>query len=229
MVMGTAGHAAVEFDMAQKVETHQDLPVDDVLDAFSTNYDAAVVDEGAEEEHAGELGERKDQGVRSLRFWHEKVAPEVQPMLVEEPIQFTINGQEWTGTIDLVDLDLRVRDWKFTGKTPSSAEAYILNMVGYAIGFRAATGLVEKQVILDNVVGLKTKVNHVQFKSDGPVPDRSIEAFSSIVGDAQRSIEAGIFPATGIKSGACSWCGYRDICSAYKDSPIGPRNKENDD
>lgn len=224
MVVGTAGHAAVELDLRQKIDTFQDLPVDDVVDQFSTTYDA----EAQEAEYDGdkELGERKDHGVKSVRFWHKEIAPAIRPMLIEEPVAFTINDQAWTGTLDLVDMDLVLRDWKFTGRTPSSGEAYLLNMVGYALGFRAATGLTESRIEINNIVGLKKTTTHVPIKSDGPVPDRSIEAFSMIVSEAQRSIAAGIFPATGITSGACSWCGYRDICPAYKDNPIRGKDKE---
>ena len=143
--------------------------------------------------------------------------------MVEQPISFYINGIPWTGTIDLVDDDFRVRDWKFTGRTPSNADAYILNMVGYALGYRALTGQTESQIVLDHIVGLKTP-KLVQIKSVGPVPDKSIATFAKIATDAMKQIQAGFFPPTGLKSGACSWCGYRDICPAYKDTPIARSN-----
>jgi len=151
------------------------------------------------------------------------VAPTIQPAMMEQPISFVINGIPWTGTIDLVDAERRVRDWKFTGKTPKTADAYILNMVGYAIGYRDLTGEIESQVVLDHIVGLVTP-KYVPIRSDGPISDQSIIAFADIVETANRSIQAGIFPANGLKSGACSWCGYRDICPAYKESPMS-RNK----
>jgi len=218
MIRGTAGHFAAEVDMKAKLETQEDLPVDDVLDAYSDAFDREVSD-GFEDDKE-KPGEAKDLGVKSVKLWHRQVAPGIYPLLVEEPISFHINGIPWTGTIDLVDDDFIVRDWKFTGRTPSSADAYILNMAGYAIGYRQKTGQIENQVVLDHVVSLK-EPKHVPIRSDGPVPDQSIVAFAQIVEDANRSIQAGIFPANGLKSGACSWCGYRDICPAWRDSPMG--------
>lgn len=217
LVVGGAAHEAVEADLTQKMETFVDLPVDDVLDTFSTVYDREVAE--AEDDQAAK-GVAKDTGIRQMKFWHQELAPGINPMLVEEPIAFEIEGVTFTGTLDLVDTKMDLLDWKFSQKTPSSAEAYLLNMVGYAIGFRVSTGLIERRAILDHVVGLKTKTKHVRFASDGPVPDASIRAFAGVVKDANRSIQAGIFPPTGIKSGACSWCGYKDICPAYKDSPL---------
>lgn len=216
MVAGTAGHKAAEVHMLGKIETHADGPLDVALDAFSDSFDEEVK-EAADADK--DKAEAKDKAVKSVKFWHKEIAPTIEPAMVEQPISFIINGIPWTGTIDLVDAENRVRDWKFTGKTPNSADAYVLNMVGYAIGYRQMTGEVEGQVVLDHIVGLKTP-KYVPIRSDGPVKDESIIAFADIVETANRSIQAGIFPANGLKSGACSWCGYRDICPAYRDSPL---------
>ena len=202
--------------MLGKLETQTDGPLDVALDAYSDSFDQEVIET---DETDKDNAEAKDKGVKSVKFWHKDVAPKIQPKMIEQPISFLVNGIPWTGTMDLVDAEDRVRDWKFTGKTPSSADAYVLNMVGYAIGYRQMTGAVESQVVLDHIVGLKTP-KYVPIRSDGPVKDESIAAFAKIVEDANRSIQAGIFPANGLKSGACSWCGYRDICPAYKDSPL---------
>lgn len=216
MVKGTAGHKAAEVHMIGKIATGEDGPLDVDLDAFSDAYDEEVTETDVSDK---DKAATKDAGVKEVRFWHRAVAPTVQPALVEQAISFNLNGIPWTGTIDLVDADRRVRDWKFTGRTPSNADAYILNMVGYAIGYRVLTGEVESQIVLDHIVGLKTP-KYVPIRSDGPVPDQSIRTFAGIAEEAMRGIQAGIFPPNGLKSGACSWCGYRDICPAYRDSPI---------
>ena len=224
MVRGTAGHYAVEVDLRQKIETHEDLPVDDLLDAYSTSFDNEAQE--SEDEKAETKAQAKDSGVKSVRFWRAQIAPTIQPRLVEEPISFIINGVPWTGTIDTVDEEEVVIDHKFTAKTPSSADSYILNMVGYAIGYRQKTGGIERGVRLDHVVGLKKDTKYAPIRSDGPVPDQSIVAFADIVETADRSIKAGIFPATGLKSGACSWCGFNDICPAYRSSPMFRKEEE---
>lgn len=222
MVKGTAGHKAAEVHMLAKLETGVDGPVDVALDAFSDSFDEESHDSPEEPDKGLTKASVKDKAVGEVKFWHKEVAPPIIPALIEQPISFIINGVPWTGTMDLVDAERRVRDWKFTGKTPSSADAYILNMVGYAIGYRTLTGEIESQIVLDHIVGLK-EPKYVAIKSDGPVSDQSIIAFADIVDSARRSIEAGIFPPTGLKSGACSWCGYKKICPAFQGSPMAKR------
>lgn len=227
MVKGTAGHKAAEVHMLAKLETPfgmVDGPLDVALDAYSDSFDEEALEAFEEPDKDLTKGKVKDKGIIDVTFWHKEVAPTIQPASMELPISYLINGIAYTGTIDLVDAERRVRDWKFTGRTPSSADSYILNMVGYAIGYRQLTGEIESQIVLDHIVGLK-EPKYVAIRSDGPVKDQSIASFADIVSTANRSIKAGIFPANGLKSGACSWCGYRDICPAYKDSPMS-RNKQ---
>lgn len=109
----------------------------------------------------------------------------------------------------------RVRDWKFVSRTPDSAAAYVLNMVGYAIGLRRLLGGAEVGRQLDHIVLLK-QPKYVPI-ADGPLTQEDIMGFTDIVEGAYKSIEAGVFPPTGLKSGACSWCGYADgTCTAYR-------------
>lgn len=220
MVKGTAGHRAAEVHMLGKLETGVDGPLDVALDAYSDSFDLESVDSPEEDDPKPKV---KDKGITEVKLWHKEVAPPIMPALVEQPISFTINGIPWTGTLDLADTNDEIIDWKFTGKTPKTADAYVLNMVGYAIGFREMTGRLESRVTLGHIVGLQ-KPKYVRIRSDGPVTDASVIAFADIVESANRSIQAGIFPPNGLKSGACSWCGYRDICSAYRDSPMSRRD-----
>ena len=88
-------------------------------------------------------------------------------------------------------------------------------MVGYAIGYRHLTGGLETGIVLDHIVRTKTPY-HFQVKSDGPVPDESIFSFAGIVESVHDSIQAGSFPPTGLKSGACSWCGFKRECGYYQ-------------
>ena len=222
MVKGTAGHKAAEVHMIAKLATPfgmEDGPLDVALDAYSDSFDEEAVEATEEPDKNLTKAKVKDKGIGEVKFWHKEVAPTITPALMEQPISFTINNIPWTGTIDLVDAERRVRDWKFTGRTPSSADSYILNMVGYAIGYRNLTGEIESQIVLDHIVGLK-KPTYVAIRSEGPVSDQSIRAFADIVETANRSIQAGIFPANGLKSGACSWCGFREICPAFLASPM---------
>jgi hypothetical protein len=223
-IRGIAVHAAVEVDMRQKMTTRVDIPVNDMIDAYDTSWNAETVDgyRVGEDEVPGVV---KDKGVELLRLYHETVAPTIQPIMVEEPIQFAINGQPYSGQIDLgteVEVDLGwgppekrlvIRDTKTTARTPG-AGTYLLNMTGYAISQRQITGRIEADTVLDYLIALKEPV-YKPISMGGPVTDDQIRQFAGVVDDVSSSIHAGSFVANGLVSGACSWCGYKAICPAY--------------
>jgi RecB family exonuclease len=209
-LLGTAAHSAIELNMLQKVDTKTDLAEALVLDAFSDAYDAVVPEvEDPEEDPA----KAKDSGIGLLRLHHREVAPKIQPVLVEEPVQFRVNGHPFSGVVDLVDDRDRIRDWKTTRRRPTN-ESYMLNMTGYALGYRQATGKQESEVVLDYLV--RTKVpSYVPIPSGGPISKTAVVQFASIVGQVADAISAGTFMPNGLINNACSWCGYQSICPAY--------------
>jgi hypothetical protein len=219
-VRGIAAHRAVEVDMSQKLITGEDIPEDDMVDAYSTSFDHEIVN-GYRTDAGVTVGDIKDKGVELVKLYRSDVAPTIQPMAVEMPIRFKINNQEWSGQIDLVesmshagDSRPRVRDTKTTARTPSS-DSYLLAMTGYAIGARKALGEVESDVILDYLIALKTPI-YKEIRFGGPVTDDQINRFARVVGDVAGAIRAGRFVPNGLVSGACSWCGYQAICPAYQ-------------
>lgn len=221
MALGTAGHAAAEIDMRQKMTSGTDLPLDEVLDAFRDAFAEETVDSPEVPEKKETKPLMLDSGVEAMKVWHKDVAPTVTPIMVEEPVQFSIATGDgpvrpYSGTVDLVDDTEKIRDWKFVGKKPDPHSGeYVLNMTGYAIGYRKLTGKLESGVQLDHIVRTKTPY-HFPIGDDKPVPDESIVAFADIVESVGGSIDKGAFPPTGLKSGACSWCGYKRECGYYQ-------------
>lgn len=230
LAIGSAAHTALEQDLVQKMETGQDMPREMVVDLF---HDAFVAEAEGATSHDGEThGQALDSGIKCVSVWHDTVAPVTDPIAVEEEIQFKINDVIVSGTIDIVkrvaartslsepvaDKTI-IGDWKFVGKKPSSGSSYLLSMVGYAIGYRQKTGVVEDGLVLDHMV--RTKVPyHYPIESAGPVPDESIVAYAGIVSDVAKGIEGGNFPPSGLQGNACSWCGYKDICPAFRAASI---------
>lgn len=220
LAIGSAGHAAIEKDLGEKIVTGLDLPKDAIVDAFRDSFveesrDAVSTD-----------GETPDQalksGIKCVSVWRDTVAPKTDPVAVEEEVQFKINGVFMSGTIDVIKKvagKTIIGDWKFVGKKPASGASYLLSMVGYAIGYRQKTGNVEDGLVLDHMV--RTKVPyHFPIESSGSVPDESIVAYAGIVSDVAKGIEAGNFPPNGLQGNACSWCGYKDICPAFRAASI---------
>lgn len=207
-LIGLAAHEAVEVNYRQKMASGIDLPESDVLDAFSDAFDRESSDIVPEKDETVPAG--KDSGIELVRVYHGEVAPEVHPVLVEENVQFTINGVAFSGYIDVVDSQRRIRDLK-TVKSRPNASDYALNMTAYAVGFRSLTGETESNVQLDYMVRTK-KPYYWPIPSDGPVPDSAINQFASVVTRVADGITKGSFPPNGIQSNACSWCGYRAMC-----------------
>jgi len=213
--IGIAAHRAIEVDMAQKVDSYTDLPLDDVLDAFSDSYDLEIV--GAEEDETENPEIGKDSGLALVKKAHDEVLPKIQPVFVEEPVQFRIDGIPYSGVIDLVDDHDRVRDWKTTKRRPSGAGGlYITQMTGYALAYRQKTGKVESEVVLDHLIRTKLP-QYLPIASGGPIDNGAIVTFARIVSDVYAQIQEGRFLPNGLMSQACSWCGYTSICPAYRE------------
>lgn len=212
-VIGSSAHVAAETNFAQKTVTHEDLPLDDVLDVFSGAFDGLVVD--AESDSEETPGQAKDSGIATLSVYHTEVAPVIQPLWVEHEGLMHVNDIPYSYTIDLVDDRGRVRDHKYTRRRPAKdSRDYRLNMIGYALAYRHETGETESDVVLDYMVRTKEPY-HWPVASSGPVPDSAVNSFAGILEVVSRAVHEGIFLPTGLQSHACGWCGYRDICDAY--------------
>jgi len=213
MMLGIAAHEAVETNFRQKLATRLDLPASDVADAFSDAFERMIED--VEEDEGESKGEAKDSGVLLVEKYQEVVAPNIQPLYVEQEIQFTMNDVPYAGFIDLVDDTGRVRDLKTTKRKPGAKTDYTLAMTGYAVGYRQMTGLVETGVTLDYMVRTQ-KPYYYPAATDGPISDDGIATFASILSGVSESVQRGIFIPTGLQNNACSWCGYQKICPAYR-------------
>jgi hypothetical protein len=221
-VIGIAAHRAIEVNMAQKVETMVDLPQDEVLDAFNDSFETEIYGwEPAEGEESPEEG--KSSGLKLVQMAHDRVLPKIQPLAVEMPVQMSIRASEgdrsvpYSGVLDLVDTKGRVHDWKTTKRRPTStAGLHILQMTGYALGYRAETGQQESEVVLNHFIRTQTP-QYLPVASGGPVEAGAIRTFANIVNNVSQQIESGTFVPNGLMSGACSWCGYQSICPAYKE------------
>jgi hypothetical protein len=134
-------------------------------------------------------GESKDDGYALTQLHHEEVSPLIQPMWVEKPVQFDLNGILYSGQIDIVDEMFRVRDTKTTGSKPRP-ESYLFGMTGYAVAARQATGATEADTVLDYLVSTK-KPYYLPISAGGPVSDDAVVRFANTVETVASAIEAG--------------------------------------
>jgi len=212
MAVGLAAHSAIEKNLRHKMQVWTDLPKEEVIETFVDEFKRDAQD--SPDEGKETKGNSQDSGIATLGVWYDQVNPQIQPLAVEQHGQFTLNGIPYDWTADVVTQQKRIRDWKFSLKKPSG-DQYIVNMIGYAIGWRHESGEIESGVDLDYMVRTKQPYHHNIPGST--VPDEAIDAFTRALQSAYKSINAGIYPPTGLSSGVCSWCAYSDgTCPAYR-------------
>lgn len=221
--LGLAAHTAYDHDMTQKLATGENMPEALVLDAFSTEYDKMSLEFEQPDEDPGKA---KDQQIKVVRKYRSELAPLIEPVMVEESFVIEVNGIAYSGTFDLASITrvvpdttiIKVRDWKNTAQKPSDGGNYTFGMVGYALGYRVLTGDVEDAVQIDYLVRYKKQdPGYFPISSGGPVSDRAIESFAGVLREVYDAIMAGNFVPHGLQNNACSWCGFKEICPAYKD------------
>lgn len=230
--LGIAAHEALEVDLGQKIKSRIHVPLDVIQDAFVDAYKESSYDAVEKPDKGETIPLYEAKGLKSVELWQNQVGPTYQPVLIEQHGQFTIKVDDgdpipYDWTLDVLDEAGIIKDHKFVSRTPDSMSTYVLNMVGYAVGERRRTpGFIEAGVQLDHIVQTKEPKyvpipNPEKGEVLAPVTDDDIIAFSGVVDDVHRGIQAGSFPPTGLKSNACTWCGYVQICPAYR----GPRRK----
>lgn len=209
--LGIAVHEAIEAGMHYKAgQAGEDPELRMYQDWYMESWDAlSATMSGTEAER---LTCQLD-GLRLIALFAYNIGPNIGPDWIERPIQFAINGIPYSGVIDLVDDRGRIRDWKTTQRRPRPG-SYLINMVGYALGYRHLTGRVESEVVLDYLVRTKT-AQYVPIASGGPISDVAIGQFADQVTEVADMIAQDRYPARGINNGACRFCPFTDRCPAF--------------
>lgn len=123
MALGTAGHAAVEAVLRDKLNGIGD-PIPPDFDHYAgilvnefenrTYLSEFLPEEGLDIEWA------KRRGVSALSAWWDDVLPQLDPLFIEQPFTYLLwsDAQRqiyMKGTIDLIDRKNTIWDWKFSG------------------------------------------------------------------------------------------------------------------
>lgn len=189
LALGTSIHAPLEHNYRQKVSSYVDLPVEEILDVFSTVWEREAQEIDRSEFLVETKGDIKDTGVKLLRKYREEVAPKIQPKLVETrlSIRFPANDTVLSGQLDVVDVFNNIIDHKTTRITPSGVNwEYILQQTAYKI-IAATHGIEVAGSRIDYFVkGKNPRIMHFNF-----TPDE--EHFMLIFGKVVKGIRAGHF------------------------------------
>lgn len=209
-VLGSSFHAGIEVNYRQKVETEEDMPVEDVCDAFSDDFN--------ERRHGGRWfsdekpGAFKDQGVGLIRAYQKNIAPIVMPESIERWLGIHFDNYDWSfrGRADILTKDGILIETKTTGRRPSQPmKPHVLQATAYSAGILANDGKIPKTRI-DYIVKNKTPIT-VSHPLD--VTDGHINFFLGQIARVAHAIENDIFFP--VRSGTlCShrWCGYASMC-----------------
>ncbi len=210
MSLGSSVHIANKHNLDQKRQTHEDLPVDEVLDKFSTDF--------TERSHETAWYEGddplafKDQGIGLVREYHKVIAPGVQPKSVEGEFSIPFKNKNWVfiGRTDLIDSDDVIRETKTIRATPPRAESgHWLQAVAYTTGFRSL-GNHEAGARIDYIV--KNKMPKIVSHSF-QVQDADVEFFLSQVARVAHMIENEMFlPNRNHRLCSYRYCGYSKKC-----------------
>ncbi len=217
LAFGSVTHKSVEVNYKQKLDSHEDLPVEHIQEVWSEEFDK-LKDQVAWEE--GEKpGELKDEGVAAVKVYMEDLAPTVQPILVEHAVNVPLEGAEYEVKliIDLADNDLLVHDLKTSSKSPPKKQvenglAEDIQGATYWIGFEHVYGFPPIGFQKDYLV--RTKVPKTVPVPVAPIQDwqktRLMKQFSYVA----RCVRDGLFYPRDPDDWKCTpeWCGFYDLC-----------------
>ena len=219
MVRGKAFHRGLEENYKQKLETHEDLPEDYVMDVYSEVFDLeSHIVAWKEGEDPGKM---KDVGYAMLHAYQENVAPGVQPSNVETPFQVACEiGDDirepkrhfvFDGRVDLIDDTGKIIETKTSSRKVSAPKPdHVFQATAYAFGFRDETGETEAGARIDYAVGGKTA--HVMSYPFEISEGKLLFLHNQVVAVA-RAIANDVF-IPNRTSVLCSpaWCGYYRHC-----------------
>lgn len=212
-LIGKGTHGGVEADLRQKMDWGVGLETSEVKDAASDatrrawQRDEPVVQPGDPDQ-----GQAVDMAVALATLHHEKLAPGIEPIAVEEAfvIELPQLAYDFVGVVD-VETATMIRDTKTAGKRPSPDVAKrSMQLVAYHLRATLA-GQPDKGVALDFL--LKGPRPTALTLSASPTADdhasflRRVELTAAAIG-------TGIFPPTDPGNWACTqkWCGYWERC-----------------
>lgn len=232
LVRGSSVHKGIEFNARQKIDTRVDLPKKDVVDFAVNEFEARIVSDGLlltpEEESEGKASiiEGGQKEVISLTgLYADQVAPEYQPIEVEQKYSFTLEGgQEIYGTIDQLDEHEIIPDFKTAARKANVADYDASIQVGlYYLLYHLTKQKPPRQVNVEVLIAKKTP------ERQQIVQTRTREDYQALllqISGVARAIESGIVTgAYGTGSWACSakYCGYHSTCPFV---PAHKRGKE---
>lgn len=218
-IRGTGVHQARAKNLAQKVESRIDLPVDEIVevarDSVSNQFAVGEVGIEAGESPKAVRAETIDAAVRLTRCDALEFQAKMQPTAVEAEITVTVPGlgRDILGYLDTADDEKAVRDLKAMSKSPAAGAADNSDQLStYALLYKTKFGELPSRVQLDAVVDLAKGPKAVAVVSVRTAED--LDMILRRYYAAIKAIDKGVFVPCPSDFWKCSpkWCGYYGVC-----------------
>jgi hypothetical protein len=213
-IRGTGVHKASELNFRQKIGSKQDMPVSDIQDAARDSFVAAARDgvflPGADlSEQQTIIDKALDQTVTLAGLYGERLAPQIQPVMVEQWLDFQIpdTGIKVVTILDVLDESGWLPDLKTSTKSKSQNDADInLGLTAQSLAL-TSNGQPPAKISLENLVYKKTpelqSLTTTRTKADF---DQFLFLGWEMLGD----LKAGRFKRAPVGHWICTpkWCGF---------------------
>lgn len=173
MDFGSAVHAALDFNMRQKINTKKDLPHKEIVSFFSKDFAERIAKLPRQGFFKADPRTMLAQGQELVAQFMIQIAPELQPIATEQYFEIPFETYPFgiKGYIDLITVDGQVIDYKSAGTSTfrTWTQKYVDNMIQlkiYSLAYRKMYGKPEdcsRIDVLGRLVGgpkfktLKTK------------------------------------------------------------------------
>lgn len=230
LVKGTGLHGGAEANFRQKIETHTDMRLRDIVDASVAAYDEAIAGGVAFtplEASRGVglvLAEGRDD-VAELATVHAKhQAPQYQPLAVEQEVRLELPGKPLLGYVDLIaeanyvdgkppeQRTVAVVDLKTSGKRKSQKEADTSTQLTVYAAAAPTLGIEADEMRLDVLVQTKSGTTRQVLATTRD--SRDFAALAARLNAYHATLAAGTFVPASPLSWWCSpkWCGFYRTC-----------------
>lgn len=220
MARGLGMHGGAEVNMRQKIDSHRDLPRQDIIDAGIAEYEAQTKDgisltsEEASRGPSAVINEVKED-LRAILDCHAKYqAPDYQPLFVEETVRIELPKapRDLLAVID-IGTAVEVTDFKTAKRSKSQADVdSSIQLTLYTAAYIVLVGYAPTTVSLDTIVQGKKETKRQKLTSTRD--DADFIALTNRINAVQKAIDAGSFPPAMPGSWKCSekYCGYYRTC-----------------
>ena len=207
LIEGKSHHKALELNNVQKIESHEDLKPETVVEKFCDTFSdsASDIEDWESETKDGVIA----RGKGLLETYMQSVSPTIQPVAVERefhlPLSFSGNEVDVMGFIDVEQND-GLADYKVVARTKSQAD--VDNDLQLAV-----YGCVTNKSSAENICMVKTKTPKIERVKTEITPERGQWA-AYVMSEVVKAISTGAFPPCDPTSWCCSeqFCGYWKHC-----------------